>query len=153
MCALALPGSLSGQAPSAAPADAVWHWFGACAARDSLVLEVVLDGQPIYTSTFPICQVPRGRKTPEPQQRFLAFKLRALPRRFRAGEPGDKPELITGTMWETGGDRNSIRLGLSFATDQLVLLNTNHPARVDIPTLTERVRGLKITTRPVRRPR
>ena len=134
------------------PPDAVWHWFGDCAASDSLILDVSLDGQPIYRSTFPICPVRRGRKAPEPQQRFLSFRFRAAPRRFRA-QQGTEPELITGTFWETRGERNAIKLGVSFATDrdQVVLLNTNHPASVDAATMTERVRGLKITTRPARR--
>ncbi len=45
----------------------------------------------------------------------------------------------------------AILLGVSFATEDKVLLNTVHRARANAASRSERVRGLVITTRPVRR--
>jgi hypothetical protein len=116
-----------------------------------LVLEVQLDGKPLYGATFAICQTRRAAIKPESQQRILAFRFDAEPRRFRTQEKTNGTEPITGTIWETRGERQAIRLGMSFATERRVLLNTTHVARADAPSRSERVRGLVITTRPVRR--
>src|SRR5437016_11206674 len=87
VAALALPlvaVPLSGQARTSAPNELVWHWFGACASGDSLVLEVLLDGKALYSSAFPICHSRRSEIQPEPQQRILEFRFDAEPKRFRA---------------------------------------------------------------------
>lgn len=150
--ALALtPVSARAQAPRPSGADVVWHWYGGCAGSDSLVLEVRFDDQPLYTTTFPICQVRRGQIKPEPQQRFLAFRFDAVPQRFRALERGTDPRSIAGTIWEVRGEPRAILLGVSFATEDQVLLNTRHEAPARSATRTVRVRGLVITTHPVRR--
>jgi hypothetical protein len=150
--ALALfPVSVSAQAPRPAGADVVWHWYGGCAGSDSLVLEVNFDDQPIYATTFPICQVRRSQIKPEPQQRFLVFRFDAVPHRFRAPERGTDPRPITGTIWEVRGEPRAILFGVSFATEDKVLLNTRHEAPARSATRTVRVRGLVITTRPVRK--
>lgn len=150
--ALALPlaGSLPGQARTSAPNDVVWHWFGACASGDSLVLEVQLDGKAVYSSAFPICQSRRSETQPEPQQRILEFRFDAEPKRFRAQDKAEGTRPIACNVWEAGRKRDAIRLGVSFATEQRVLLNTIHVARAHAPSRSERVRGLVITTRPTR---
>jgi hypothetical protein len=145
-----LPVPLSGQARTSAPNEVVWHWFGACTSGDSLVLEVHLDGRPLYSSAFPICQTRRSAIKPEPQQRVLGFRFDAEPRRFRTQERARGMQPIAGNVWEAGGERDAIRLGVSFATEQQVLLNTIHVARARAPSRSERVRGLVITTRPSR---
>ena len=152
--ALALPlvaVPLSGQARTAAPNEVVWHWFGACASGDSLVLEVHLDGKLVYSSAFRICQSRRSDIQPEPQQRILEFRFDAEPKRFRAQDKAVGTQSIAGNVWEAGGKRDAIRLGVSFSTEQRVLLNTIHVARAHSPSRSERVRGLVITTRPMRR--
>ena len=151
--ALALPLAavpLSGQARTSAPNEVVWHWFGACASGDSLVLEVHLDGKAVYSSAFPVCQSRRSEIQPEPQQRILEFRFDAEPKRFRAQDKAEGTQLIVGNIWEAGRKRDAIRLGVSFATEQRVLLNTIHVARAHSPSRSERVRGLVITTRPNR---
>ena len=150
--ALALaPVSVRAQVPRPTDAGVIWHWFGGCAGSDSLVLEVRFDDKPLYSTTFPICQVRRGQIKPEPQQRFLAFRFDAVPQRFRALERGTDPRPIAGTIWEVHGEPRAILLGVSFATEDQVLLNTRHEAPARSATRTVRVRGLVITTRPVRR--
>src|SRR5437762_1044092 len=63
VCALALlPAPVSGQAPSSAREQLVWHWFGGCAGNDSLFLEFHVDGKLVYSATFPICHVRRARR-------------------------------------------------------------------------------------------
>lgn len=150
--ALALvPVSLPGQAPTSERDAIIWHWFGQCAGKDSLMLEVRLDGQSIYSSAFPICQTRRGQIKPEPQQRLLEFRFRAVPRRFGPRSHATEPQLLECNVWESGGEQNAILLGVSFATADQVLLNMHHIALVDAPSRSERVRGLVVTTQPVRR--
>ena len=150
--ALALmPVSVFGQAPAPARDEVVWHWFGDCANSDSLVLDVTLDGKSLYRSAFPICRARRADIKPEPQQRILEFRFDGEPHRFRSRNRATGTEPIQGNIWEAGGERHAIQLGVSFATGDQVLLNTVHVARADSPSRSERVRGLVITTRPLRR--
>ncbi len=150
--ALALtPVFLSGQGPASAPDAVVWHWFGACASGDSLVLEVTLDGKAIYSSTFPICQARRRAIKPEPQQRILEFRFDAAPRRFGPRSRATDPQAIAANIWQAGAERNAITLGVSFSAENLVLLNMRHEALAVAASRSERVRGLVITTRPARR--
>jgi hypothetical protein len=150
--ALALmPISLSGQVRGAARDEVVWHWFSVCASGDSLALEVRVDGKDVYTSAFPICQLRRGDIKPEPQQRLIAFRFDAAPRRFGTRNPSTATQPITGNIWEARRQRDVLRLGVSFATEHQVLMNTVHVARIDAAARSEYIRGLVITTRPVRR--
>jgi hypothetical protein len=145
--------SLPGQVPSAARNEVVWHWFGGCAGRDSLFLEVRLDGKPLYSATFPICRVRHKEIKPEPQQRLLAFRFEGAPRHFGSRYKETNPQPIQANIWESGGDPQAILLGISFATEQEVLLNMHYTAPADAPSRSERLRGLVITTRPVGRKR
>jgi hypothetical protein len=148
--ALALmPISVSGQ--GAARDEVVWHWFSVCPSGDSLVLEVRVDGKDVHTSAVPICQIRRGAIKPEPQQRLIAFRFDAAPRRFGTRNPSTEPQRITGNIWEARRQRDVLRLGVSFATEHQVLMNTVHVARVDAAARSEYIRGLVITTRPVKR--
>jgi hypothetical protein len=148
--ALALmPSPVSGQ--RTARDDVVWHWFSVCAGGDSLVLEVRVDGKDVYTSAFPICKMRHGDIKPEPQQRLIAFRFDAAPRRFGTRNPSTEPQRITGNVWEARRQRDALRLGVSFATEHQVLMNTVHVARVDAAARSEYIRGLVITTRPVKR--
>jgi hypothetical protein len=150
--ALALmPVTVSGQAPPSARDGVIWHWFGPCAGNDSLVLEVSLDGKSVYSSAFPICKTLRAQIKPEPQQRLLEFRFDAVPRRFGPRSRATEPQPIECNVWESGGRRNAILLGVSFASGDQVLLNMHHTAQADAPSRSERVRGLVVTTRPVRR--
>jgi hypothetical protein len=148
-----LPVSVAGQGRTSAPNEIVWHWFGDCPGSDSIFLEVHFDGKSLYSSTFPICQTRRAGIKPEAQQRILQFRFDAEPRRFRAQNRATGTQPIEGNIWEAGRERQAILLGVSFSTEQQVLLNTIHAARADSPSRSERVRGLVITTRPVRRTR
>jgi hypothetical protein len=143
--------SVWGQAPASGRDAVVWHWFGHCASNDSLVLEVSLDGTSVYSSAFPICQTRRGQIKPEPQQRLLEFRFNAVPRRFGPRSRVSEPQPIECNVWESGGERNAILLGASFAAGDQVLLNMHLVARADVASRSERIRGLVITTRPVRR--
>lgn len=144
-----LPSPVLGQAP--ARDQLVWHWFGSCATSDSLILEFRLDGQPVYTATFPICHVRRSDIRPDPQQRVLTFHFTAAPHRFGPQYRASEPEPITVNVWEADPRRAAAMLGVSFATAERVLLNTRHAARPDGPARSEWIRGLEMITRPVRR--
>ncbi len=146
-----VPFALSGQALPAEPV--VWHWFGACGSADSLMLSVNVDGKAVYDSTFAICHLRRTEVKPEPQERLLTFSFDAAPRRFGPQYHATEPERIVGTVWEAGRKGNAIVLGVSFATAERVLLNTRHVARADRAGRSEWIRGLVVTTRPVRHAR
>jgi hypothetical protein len=148
MALMALPKSMSGQGSSAARSEVVWHWFGDCVASESLVVDVALDGKSVYSSVFPICHQSRADIKPEPQQRILEFRFDAIPRRFRA-RSSEQVERITADIWEAGNERDAIKLGLSFATAEQVLLNTIHFARAAAASRSEQVRGLVVRTHPV----
>jgi hypothetical protein len=142
------PPAAAAQSAHPSPSDVVWHWYAGCAGKDSLVFDVTLDGKPLYSSTFPICKQRRGDIKPEPQQRLIEFKLTAAPKRFRAGSSKD-PQSISASVWEARRETSGIRFGISFATEQQVLLNVTHIARPDGSVRSEQVRGVVITTRPV----
>src|SRR3989442_1329404 len=152
--ALALPlvaVPVSGQARTSAPTELVGQCCGAGGGGVSLVWEALLGGRGVYGSASPISQPRRSEIQPEPQQRILEFRFDAEPKRFRAQDKAEGAQPITGTIWEAGGKRDAVRLGVSFATEQRVLLNTIHVARAHSPSRSERVRGLVITTRAMRR--
>ena len=150
--ALALmPVSVCAQTRTSARDEVVWHWLGACATSDSLALELHFDGKPLHSSVFSICQVRRTEIKPEPQQRVLQFRFDGDPRRFRSENRATGTQPIEGNIWDAGGERDAILLGVSFSTQQQVLLNTIHVARARSPSRSERIRGLVITTRPVHR--
>ena len=152
VCALALlPAPVSGQAPSSTREQLVWHWFGGCAGNDSLFLEFHVDGQLVYSDTFPICHVRHADIRPDPQQRVLTFHFAAAPHRFGAQYRASEPEPITCNVWEADPRRTTVMLGVSFSTPERVLLNTRHAARPDSPARSEWIRGLELITRPVRR--
>ena len=149
VCLLAQEGE-EGREPPSGRDGIGWHWFGSCAGRDSLVLEIHLDGQPVYSSTFPICQLRRSQIKHDGQQRLLAFRFRAAPRRFGWRSRVAEPQTIDGNIWEARGTGQSLRLGVSFATGDQVLLNMIHIAPANAPARSEQPRGFVITTHPVR---
>src|SRR2546429_1665303 len=129
VCALALlPAPVSGQAPSSAREQLVWHWFGGCAGNDSLFLEFHVDGKLVYSATFPICHVRRADVRPEPQQHVLTFHFDAAPHRFGAQYRASEPEPITGNVWEADRRGTAVGLGVSFATPGRGLFDTPHSA-------------------------
>ena len=154
----AVTGSCLAPAPLAAQGDeaggrraadeVVWHWFGRCAGHDSLELNVTLDGQLLFASTFQICHQRRADIKPDPQQRILEFRFKAAPNRFRTHTSRD-PVPITADIWEAGAETYGMRLGISFSSDAQVLLNTIHTARAQAASRSEQVRGMVIATRPV----
>src|SRR5260370_37580181 len=121
-----MPVCVSGQTRPSAPNEVVWHWYGVCASGDSLVLEVRLDGNALYSSTFAICQVRRREIKPEPQQRILEFRFDGEPHRFRSRYHTSGTQPIDGSIWEGGGDRQAGRPGTRRPTGRPGPVNTNH---------------------------
>jgi len=145
-----IPVAARGQDESARPSpnDVVWHWYGSCAGPDSLVFDATLDGQPLYSATFPICKQRRGDIKPDPQQRTLEFHFNAAPKRFRAGS-SKEVQPIRADVWESARQPYGIRFGISFSIEQQVLLNTTHLAQPKAASRSEQVRGVVITIHPV----
>ncbi len=143
-----IPAAAWGQVAHAGRDQVVWHWFGGCAATDSLSLNFQVDGKAVYSSVFPICKLRRADIRPEPQQRLLTFRFEAAPSRFRAHDRAVEPESIECNIWEAGQQPDGIVLRVSFSTPERVLLNTRHVARASAAARSEWVRGLALTTRP-----
>jgi len=149
-CAAVLPVALprAVAAQTVRPDQVVWHWFTGCAGRDSLSLRIVFDGQPLYSAVFPICHLRHGDIKPDPEERVLTFHFSAAPSRFRA-QSSRAVQPLNGSIWESGSDPYALHLGVSVATEEMVLLNMTHVAKPDQSSRTERVRGMVITTSPV----
>ena len=145
-----MPVAVSGQAPPPTRNEVVWHWFGTCAGSDSLAFSVSLDGKPVYNSTFPICRLRRADIKPDRQQRLLQFRFAGVPRRFGVRSRVSDIQVIEGNVWETGGERHAILLGISLAAGDQVLMNLHFLASTDLGSRSESPRGFVITTRPVR---
>src|ERR1700674_3271862 len=141
-----MPGSVTAQAPTSARDEVVWHWVGTCGRSDSLASNVSLDGKPVYTSTFPICRQRRADIKPDRQQRLLQFRFAGVPRRFGVRSRAAGIQLIEGNVWETGGERHAILLGVSLAAGDQVLMNLHLVASTDGASRSEGPRGFVITT-------
>jgi hypothetical protein len=115
--------------------ELVWHWFGSCNHAKTMTVDVVLGGKRLFKSAFPICVIDRSdNQSGHDNLRFL-FKA---PARIFGDEFASlgAPEL-EGSIWEAGGERDAILLGVSFKTKGRILLNTIHVASTNKATQSE----------------
>jgi hypothetical protein len=105
-------------------------------------IEVVLNGKPIYRSSFPIC--PIGDRSKEADKRIVfSFKGGHI---FQGEYHTTPAETIQGNIWQAGTDPGAILFGLSFSTKKQVLLNTIHVAKPGKVSESEIDPGLKVRT-------
>jgi hypothetical protein len=122
----------------------LWSWFGSCGAKRSMGIQIALDGKVIYRSSFPVC--PIGDRSKEVQKRVV-FSIKGG--HVFQGEHHTTPtQTIEGNIWQAGADPGVILLGVSFDSQNQILLNTIHIAKVGRESRTEIDRGLIIRTFP-----
>lgn len=132
----------------------VWHWFGKCPQADTMCVEIRLQEKLIHQTSFPICLSYRNDIEPENPQKILKFYFDANCGIFETGEDAERDSLlgslgmrrIEGNIWQAGKDTNSIYLGVSFVTQNRILLNSIHIAKHDSLSISEQAKGLIVRT-------
>jgi hypothetical protein len=133
--------------------EPVWFWFASCGGL-VMKLEVRLDQNIIYQSSFPLCRAERSSVYSEGQKKKLDFVFNA-PRAivwqgYRDEDNTTDPnQEIKGDIWLAGADPNAVILGVSFVSHGSIYMNTLHIAYPDRREVSEIESGLVIITEPV----
>jgi len=123
--------------------DIVWTWSAQCNTNQQLRVAVRLGSKLLYEGLLPIC---RGNRDAEKgRAEFYFFSDRVFGGEYRAR----RRDSIEGDIWQAGGAKDGLVLGISLATKKQVMLNSLHIASPDKKTSTELDKGLYITTTPV----
>jgi hypothetical protein len=135
------------EAVSAPAAEPVWQWFQKCNSSRAMRVELLLNGTVIHRSTFPICLNVRDV---EPPKKIIEFTFRGG-QVFQGEYHTAKTRLIEANVWQAGADRDALLLGVSFSSDNQILLNTIHVANAKSASSSEIGRGIVIRTLPLSR--
>ena len=114
-------------------AEPVWEWFQKCKSSRAMRIELLINRRVTYRSSFPVCRIARDA---EPPQKRIQFSF-AGGQLFQGKYHTTKAETIEGNFWLAGTERNLLLLGISFTTENQVLLNTIHAVRVDRASTSE----------------
>ncbi len=138
------------QPPVSQPQELVWQWFDRCSPKQTMRVNVLLDGRSLYAGSFPACAMRRADMLNESERKILRFSFRGKGALF-----GDEFKVlgtqeIEGNIWRAGGERDAFLLGVSFATTHRVLLNSIHVAEARKASRTTLAGGLLIRTSSVR---
>ena len=131
----------------------VWFWFATCGGP-VMKLEVRLDQNIIYQSSFPLCRAERSSAHSEGQKKTLDFVFNA-PRAivwqgYRDEDNTTDPnQEIKGNIWLAGADPNTMILGVSFVSRGSIYMNTLHIAYPDRREVSEIEPGLVVITEPI----
>jgi len=120
--------------------DVVWTWSRQCKAGQQLNVAISLEGKVLYQGVLPICR--GARDAEDGRAEFHLSSGHLFGGQYRAR----KTDIIEGDIWQAGGDTDALILGVSFATQHQILLNTLHVAKVDKKSTTKLDNGLYITT-------
>ncbi len=139
------PAGLLQDAAQSSRATVAWHWFQSCGGRArNLGLVVLLDGQAVYRSEFPVCR----NSEPSPGRKIV-FHIKGG-HVFRGDHRTSPTETIEVNIWQAGGDPNVLPLGVKFASDR-VLLNAIHVAKPESTSVSQLDRGIEVRTFPLPR--
>ena len=127
-----------------ATSDQLWSWFGSCGAKRFMGIQIALNGKVIYRSSFPVC--PIGDRSKE-VQKTVVFSMKGG-HVFQGEYHTTAAQTIEGNIWQAGADPGVILLGMSFDSQNQILLNTVHIAKVGRESRTEIDRGLIVRTFP-----
>jgi len=128
-----------------ATSDQLWSWFGSCEAKRQMEIQIALNGEVIYQSSFPVC--PIGDRSKE-AQKTVVFSVKGG-HVFQGEYHTTAAQTIEGNIWQAGTDPGVILLGISFDSQNQILLNTIHIAKVGRESRTKIDRGLIVRTFPV----
>ncbi len=142
---------------AAASDDApVWYWFATCGGP-VMALEVRLDAKTLYKGSFPICRASRSSPHSQGQESRVEFSFRperpVVWRGYR--DEDDRTGLnhrLECQVWQAGADPDAMVLGVTFADEQKIYMNTVHIAKPGKRDQTEVTDGLVVLTYPVERP-
>jgi hypothetical protein len=127
----------------------VWSWFTSCGTK-ALVIDLILDGRPLYGATTPICQGTREDHMNSKKVSFTFQPPRAITWTGYRGQAlttkaGQK---LSADLWQAGTDPNDLVLGISVSDGRVLYMNATHVAYPEEPSTTEIEKGLIITTHP-----
>lgn len=106
-------------------------------------MTVRLDEKVLYRGVLPIC---RGSRDAEDGRVKFHFHVG---RTFQGKYRTRSTDSIEGDIWQAGGEPDALMLGISFDTNDQILLNTLHVAKPEKQTSSELDKGLFITTYPL----
>jgi len=119
---IALGANAAAQTPSG-PDDTVWV-AGRCGAGRTLMIEVRFANTNVYHTSLTICRRQRSQ-IPQIHWQFTFTPSTRLHWSNDSTAPG---ELISGDIWQTGGDSDALELGVSMEAHNQILVNTIHVA-------------------------
>jgi hypothetical protein len=125
--------------------DVVWHWYGDCETQQQLAGRVLIDGSVGFEFVFPICPRTRSQIGTMANDQTLTFTFREERAHFG---PTLQKAPIRVDIWKAGGEPGALILGVSFLTNERVLLNTVHIAMPDRLSRFELARGVAVETAP-----
>ena len=122
--------------------ELVWTWSKRCSGPDSIAVTVSLDRKILYRGFLPICRGSRDAEDGRVQFHFSGGHT------FQGGRRTRSTDTIEGDIWQAGGEKDALILGISFDANNQTLLNTLHIARPGKQTSSDLGKGLSITTHP-----
>jgi hypothetical protein len=128
--------------------DNLWFWFGDCQNAKVMGVTIIVEGQPVYRSSFRVCRMERTDANTEGQRKIRMFHFsggHTFQNKYRTAIQ----EQIKGNLWQAGADPDAILLGISFIAHDQVLLNSIHIVKPDKPTQSVLDRDLVIKTYPM----
>jgi hypothetical protein len=135
-----------GASPTAEP---VWFWFGDCRKTVMMGVEIVVEGQAVYHSSFKACRMTRTVANTENERRTRVFYFSGG-HIFQDTYRTSTGEKIEGNIWQAGADPDDILLGVSFVAHNQVLLNTLHVVKPGKSTQSKLDRDIVIKTYPMK---
>jgi hypothetical protein len=111
-------------------------------------LEVLLSGNVIHRSSFPICSITDRSEEVDNQQKIVAFSFKGG-YVFQSEYHTARTQTIEGNIWQAGADPGAILFGISFTSQNQILLNTIHVAKPESESTSEIDRGLIVRTFPI----
>jgi hypothetical protein len=118
-----------------------------------MLLELQLDRELVYRTSFPICRADRSSAFSQGEQGKIALWL--APRRaiiwsgYRdTADTSRARQRIEADVWQAGADSAFLTRGVAFMTGKTILMNTLHVARPGAADSTLIAGGLVLVTRP-----
>jgi len=142
---MAAPTFAQEQPPPSPPSEVVWRWFDECSPRQTIHLELLLDGESIYAATFPACAVSRDAPDSSARQK-LTFSFLGRTDIFGEEHATRGTQRIEGILWKAGGDRDALLLGVVFLAGHEVLSSAIHVADPHKASQSSLGKGLSIET-------
>src|SRR5262249_54063021 len=96
---MAAPTFAQEQPPPSPPSEVVWRWFDECSPRQTIHLELLLDGESIYAATFPACAVSRDAPDSSARQK-LTFSFLGRTDIFGEEHATRGTQRIEGILWK-----------------------------------------------------